>query len=79
VVAPSALTTYMALVRVLRHRRRDRCLQQFEKKYGATDRAALSKMTVDDDWPILRDLSELEFPSIFSAFVFFALFKAWMD
>jgi hypothetical protein len=75
VVVPGAAVGYLLLVRALRYRRRNGFLRNFAKKYGSYDREALQNMTLDDAWPILRDLTELEFPSIFSASVFFALFK----
>jgi hypothetical protein len=75
VYVSGAVAGYLLLVRALRYQRRNGFLRTFAKKYGSSDREALKNMTVDDAWPVLRDMTELEFPSIFSAAVFFALFK----
>jgi hypothetical protein len=75
VVVLGIVVCYLILVRALRYRRRDGLMRAFKRKYGSCSREALSKMTVEDSWTILKELTELEFPSIFSASVFFALFK----
>ncbi|KAI0025301.1 hypothetical protein F4780DRAFT_792926 [Xylariomycetidae sp. FL0641] len=77
VFVPGAAAAYLLLVRALRYRRRDGWIRDYRRKYGACDRAALAQMTLDDAWPVLRDMTELEFPSMFSASVFFALFKTY--
>lgn len=75
VYVSGAVAAYLLLVRALRYQRRNGFHREFAKKYGSSDREALKNMTVDDASPILKDMTELEFPSIFSAGVFFALFK----
>lgn len=75
VLVPSAVAAYLIFVRILRYRRHNAFAQNFARKHGSADRAALANMTVDDAWPVLRDITELEFPTILSVSVFFALFK----
>ncbi|KAI3327842.1 hypothetical protein HD806DRAFT_337217 [Xylariaceae sp. AK1471] len=77
VLVPGAIFFYLILVRGLRYRRRDGFMKAYKRKYGSCDRKALSKMAIEDAWIILKELTELEFPSIFSASVFFALFKTY--
>ncbi|KAI1337323.1 hypothetical protein F5Y15DRAFT_425911 [Xylariaceae sp. FL0016] len=76
-LVPIAVGGYLLLVRALRYRRRDGWIRDYKKKYGSYDRDSLSQMTLDDAWPILRDMTSMEFPSIFSISVFFALFKTY--
>lgn len=63
--------TYLGIVRIVRYRRRD----QVATDYEGTPGRSLASMTVGDAYVIQRDLSELEFPHIFSISIFFALFK----
>ncbi|KAI0976959.1 hypothetical protein F4678DRAFT_415115 [Xylaria arbuscula] len=46
-------------------------------KFGYTTRASFASMTVDDAYQIQKWLAEQEFPKVFSASVFFALFKTY--
>lgn len=71
VVLAIAAVVYLAVVQLLRYRRRDRV----ERRYGRHPRAFLVDMKLDEAFEIVRDLAELEFPTIFPGSVFFALFK----
>ena len=62
---------YLVVVQLLRYRRRDRVQQ----RYGRHPRAFLADMKLGEAFEIVRDLAELEFPTIFPGSVFFALFK----
>ncbi|KAB5570441.1 hypothetical protein GE09DRAFT_707736 [Coniochaeta sp. 2T2.1] len=64
---------YLTTIRILRYNRRDKVA----KSYGGTTSRSLVSMTLDEAFAIQRDLAELEFPRIFSASVFFALFKTY--
>ncbi|KAI5928172.1 hypothetical protein F4810DRAFT_647277 [Camillea tinctor] len=77
VFLPGGIASYLLLVRALRYRRRDGWLRDFKRKYGSCDRESLRNMTVEDAWVILRDMTELEFPTFFSVSVFFALLKTY--
>ncbi|KAI8629833.1 hypothetical protein F5Y19DRAFT_484749 [Xylariaceae sp. FL1651] len=48
-----------------------------QKRFGYSSRASFSRMTVDDAYQIQTWLAEQEFPKVFSASVFFALFKTY--
>ncbi|KIW06963.1 uncharacterized protein PV09_02622 [Verruconis gallopava] len=65
--------SYLALVRLLRYRRRDR----IAKKYPYKTRADFSKMTADDAQAILRSVFECEFPFIGEKSLQFALFRTY--
>lgn len=67
----SFVILYLATVRILRYRRRD----YFLRKYGFHMKLSTEGMSLDEAFAIVRDLAELEFPTIFSGSVFFALFK----
>ncbi|KAI1506412.1 hypothetical protein F5X99DRAFT_2126 [Biscogniauxia marginata] len=77
VFIPGGVIAYLLLVRRLRYRRRDGWIRDFKRKYGSCDRESLCNMKIEDAWVILRDMTELEFPSLFSVSVFFALFKTY--
>ena len=62
---------YVSFVRYLRYERRDGVAQ----KYGYTEKSSYARMTIEDAHAIQLDLAQLEFPRIFSASVFFAIFK----
>ena len=62
----------LALVRFLRYRRAD----AIEKRFSASPEA-FACMTTDEAQAILVLLAEQEFPRVFSAAVFFALFKTY--
>ncbi|KAF1981069.1 hypothetical protein K402DRAFT_398886 [Aulographum hederae CBS 113979] len=64
---------YLALVRLLRYRRRDTLL----KRYNYPTRESYSKMTVDDAQAIQIELNELEFPFMFQTALELALFKTY--
>ena len=65
----AALVLYLALVRGLRYRRSNAVLRRFPT------RASYAGMTLDEAFEIQSRLAVLEFPTIFSVSVFFALFK----
>ena len=71
VVLAIAAVVYLAVVQLLRYRRRDRV----ERRYERHPRAFLVDMKLDEAFEIVRDLAELQFPTIFPGSVFFALFK----
>ena len=62
---------YLALVRGLRYQRAG----SLPKRYELTSRISLARMTTDDAQSILKELTELEFPTIFGFSIIFALFK----
>lgn len=62
---------YLIIVRFSRYRRRDSVARQ----YGYFGRQSFASMTLEDAHAIQLALAELEFPRVFSASVFFALFK----
>ena len=63
------ILSYFVVVRLLRYRRRDSVQRLFP------DRTSCKHMTVEDAFSIQVALAELEFPTIYSCSVFFALFK----
>ncbi|KAI0388827.1 hypothetical protein F5Y17DRAFT_174160 [Xylariaceae sp. FL0594] len=77
VFIPGVALCHLLLVRALRYRRRDAMIKDFKRRHGSYDRDALSEMSVDEAWAILKQLTEQEFPSIFLLSVFFALFKTY--
>ncbi|KAI9842237.1 MAG: hypothetical protein M1837_007382 [Sclerophora amabilis] len=64
---------YLGVVSVLRFRR----ARSLATRFGFTDRASFSRMTVDDAQAILKELGELEFPKIMRLSIVFALFKTY--
>lgn len=66
-----AIILYVSLCTTLRSRQ----MRAIRSKFGYTTRASFANMTVDDAYQIQRWLAEQEFPKVFSASVFFALFK----
>ncbi|KAI3325253.1 hypothetical protein HD806DRAFT_470202 [Xylariaceae sp. AK1471] len=56
---------------------RFRQMRAIADKFGYTTRTSFARMTVDDAYQIQRWLGEQEFPKVFSASVFFALFKTY--
>ncbi|KAI1820129.1 hypothetical protein F4861DRAFT_533923 [Xylaria intraflava] len=77
VLLPAVATFYLVLVRALRYRRRHAFIREYKRKHGAYNRDALSRMTVDDAWGVVTALITLEFPSIYTASITFALFKTY--
>ena len=71
IMSAVAAVLYLSAVRFLRYRRRDRLLRQ----YGPHAPASLADMKLHEAFEMVRDLTELEFPTIFPGSVFFALFK----
>ena len=67
-----ALLIYILLVHLLRHQR----AKGLEKRFSPAGRASFCRMTANDAQSILKDLTELEFPKLFSVSIIFALFKA---
>lgn len=65
------LIAYMVLCRSLRYRRRD----AMHRKFDFPDRASLSKMTTDQAYEIMKYVSELEFPKLYSLSVHFGIFQ----
>lgn len=68
-----AIILYVSLCTTLRSRQ----MRAIRSKFGYTTRASFANMTVDDAYQIQRWLAEQEFPKVFSASVFFALFKTY--
>lgn len=66
-----AATAYLATCARLRYRLSHR----IAKMHGYLDRKSFAKMTANEAHVVLTILAEQEFPSTFSASVFFALFK----
>jgi len=66
-----AATAYLATCARLRYSLSHR----IANRHGYLDRDSFSKMTSNDAHAVLTILAEQEFPSTFSASVFFALFK----
>ncbi|KAI0855322.1 hypothetical protein F4860DRAFT_496775 [Xylaria cubensis] len=64
---------YVILCTTLRFRQ----MRAIAKKFGYNTRASFANMTVDDAYQIQKWLAEQEFPKVFSASVFFALFKTY--
>ncbi|KAH9883348.1 hypothetical protein F4778DRAFT_46998 [Xylariomycetidae sp. FL2044] len=64
---------YLAVVRLLRYKRRDRMVEQ----YSSRGRQSLRMLSLADAHKIVLDLATLEFPRVFSGSVFFALFKTY--
>ncbi|KAJ5113213.1 hypothetical protein N7456_001747 [Penicillium angulare] len=64
---------YLLLVEKLRFRRKN----SLALKYPYGDRQSFRHMTLDDAFDIQSGLAELEFPTIFSTSIFFALFKTY--
>ena len=64
---------YMLLCTTLRHHQR----MAMEKKFDFPTRASLANMTLDQAYAIQKWLAEQEFPTTFSASLFFALFKVF--
>ncbi|KAI0552353.1 hypothetical protein F4679DRAFT_87026 [Xylaria curta] len=62
---------YAILCTTLRFRQ----MRAIADKFGYTTRASFSNMTVNDAYQIQKWLAEQEFPKVFSASIFFALFK----
>ena len=62
---------YLLLVRLLRYRRLDQTI----KKYNYKTREDYASMTLQEAHSIQLALGELEFPSVFSKAIFFAIFK----
>ncbi|KAL4739855.1 hypothetical protein BDV11DRAFT_169629 [Aspergillus similis] len=69
------LTSYMALVKRLRYRRKAKIEAPFDHAHGI-DRRPLSSMTVKEAHAILAQLQELEFPYAFAKARRMALLKA---
>ncbi|KAI1405099.1 hypothetical protein F4819DRAFT_444865 [Hypoxylon fuscum] len=68
-----AVVTYVFLCALLRNRQR----LAMEKRFKFRSRASLVNMTVEDAYIIQTWLAEQEFPHVFSAAIFFALFKSY--
>ncbi|KAI0479885.1 hypothetical protein F4859DRAFT_530029 [Xylaria cf. heliscus] len=64
---------YATLCTTLRFRQ----MRAIAKQFGYTTRESFAGMTVDDAYKIQKWLAEQEFPKVFSASVFFALFKTY--
>ncbi|KAI1365556.1 hypothetical protein F5Y08DRAFT_303495 [Xylaria arbuscula] len=69
----TALIGYVVFCTTLRHSQK----RAIETKFNYTDRASLAKMTLKDAHAIETWLAEQQFPSVFSAAIFFALFKTY--
>ncbi|KAH9843354.1 NAD(P)-binding protein [Teratosphaeria destructans] len=67
---PPALS-YLVIVRALRYKLRDAATKKIPS------RPLFASMTLEDAFPIQLQLAELEFPTVFSGSVFFALFKTY--
>lgn len=65
------LLAYVVARPLLRYRRRD----GMAKRFNYPNRHSLAGMTTNDAHAITKTLTELEFPTLFSTSVFFALFK----
>ncbi|KAF3903561.1 hypothetical protein AA313_de0202344 [Arthrobotrys entomopaga] len=72
-LASGIFAAYLLLCSVLRFRR----MNWMRDHYGYRTRESFSKMTLEDAQAIHVDLAELEFPRVFSASIFFALFKTY--
>ncbi len=66
-----SVLAYMALVSKLRYRR----AAYLQTKYNLTTRSSFHTMSTDNAQLILKDLTELEFPTVFGFSIIFALFK----
>ncbi|KAI0448426.1 hypothetical protein F5B21DRAFT_518916 [Xylaria acuta] len=64
---------YVILCTALRFRQ----MRAMTNQFGYTTRASFAGMTVDDAYQIRKWLAEQEFPKVFSAPVFFALFRTY--
>ncbi|KAI0175858.1 hypothetical protein GGR52DRAFT_538475 [Hypoxylon sp. FL1284] len=71
--AATAAATYIFLCAILRDRQR----LVMERRFKFRDRASFATMTVQDAYTIQTWLAEQEFPQVFSAAIFFALFKSY--
>ncbi|KAK5629002.1 hypothetical protein RRF57_004717 [Xylaria bambusicola] len=69
----TAMVGYVVICTTLRHSQK-RAIQQ---KFNFRDRSSLAKMTLEDAYAIQTWLAEQQFPSVFSAAIFFALFKTY--
>ncbi|KAI1738168.1 hypothetical protein F4680DRAFT_426312 [Xylaria scruposa] len=67
------IVLYAILCATLRFRQ----MRAIADKFGYTTRASFANMTVDDAYQIQKWLAEQEFPKVFSASIFFALFKTY--
>jgi hypothetical protein len=65
------VVAYLVIVYLLRHRR----VRSLQKRFGLTSGASFARMTTIDAQATLRDLTELEFPTVFGFSIIFALFK----
>jgi len=70
-VVLAGFVAYLVIVYLLRHGR----ARSLQKRYGLTIRASFARMTTNEAQAILRDLTELEFPTVFGFSIIFALFK----
>ncbi|KAI1780887.1 hypothetical protein F4818DRAFT_451179 [Hypoxylon cercidicola] len=71
--AATTAAIYIFLCAILRNRQ----LLTMEGRFKFRDRASLGTMTVEDAYTIQKWLAEQEFPRVFSAAIFFALFKSY--
>ncbi|KAK3318089.1 hypothetical protein B0H66DRAFT_478055 [Apodospora peruviana] len=67
------LSTYIFLCSSTRHYQR----RAMERRFGFKTRTTLANMTLKEAYAIQTWLAEQEFPSVFSASIFFALFKTY--
>ncbi|KAI1127214.1 hypothetical protein F5Y10DRAFT_243146 [Nemania abortiva] len=71
--ALTAMVGYVVLCTTLRHSQK----RAMEAKFNFSNRSSLAKMTLEDAHAIQTWLAEQQFPSVFSAAIFFALFKTY--
>ncbi|KAI1272454.1 hypothetical protein F5Y07DRAFT_302274 [Xylaria sp. FL0933] len=69
----TAIFGYVLFCTTLRNRQK----RAIERKFNFKNRASLAKMTLKDAYAIQTWLAEQQFPSVFSAAIFFALFKTY--
>lgn len=62
---------YLTLVWALRYKRRDTIAARYQFPHGRD----FASMTLEEAFEIQLPLAELEFPTVFSISIFFALFK----
>ena len=67
----TAVVGYVLLCTRFRHSQK----RAIEERFNYRDRLSLAKMTLEDAHAIQTWLAEQQFPSVFSAAIFFALFK----
>ncbi|KAK3634242.1 hypothetical protein LTR56_015449 [Elasticomyces elasticus] len=67
-----AAMLYLALVRTLRYKRSNAVKREYPT------RESYRNMTLEEAWTIQSSLAEVEFPTVFSSSIFFALFRVFL-